>query len=79
MSEWFDMESAPKDGTRILVDDANDGVMWVCWEQEEIHYPGCLPEYKWCVPGSHQDEQGGAYTADNPLAWMPVPERKNKN
>ncbi len=76
MNEWFDMESAPKDGTRILVDDAVEGIMWVNWEQER--YPGYKPEYKWCVPGSNQDEQGGSYTSDQPLCWRPLPERKNK-
>lgn len=74
MSDWLPIETAPKDGTQILVYSKEDGVMWVSWETEQVFLPGYKPEKKWCVPGSHQDEQGGAYTTSNPTHWMPVPE-----
>lgn len=70
---WQPIETAPKDGTRILVYQPGDGIMWVEWGIEEIYYPGCKPRNCWIVPGSHQDEQGGGYTADNPIKWHPLP------
>lgn len=70
---WMPIDTAPKDGTQILVYSKDEGIMWVSWDTEEVYYPGCKPRKCWCVPGSHQDEQGGAYTADNPTHWMPMP------
>jgi hypothetical protein len=77
VEKWRPMRTAPKDGTKILVLDKSEGVMWVSWEEEQVHYPGCKPQLKWCVPGSHQDEQGGAYTAEEPLGWLPLPDEND--
>jgi hypothetical protein len=76
--EWMDMSSAPNDGTSIIVFDEDEGIMLVSWDTVEIYYPGCKPRKCWCVPGSHQDEQGGAYTSDKPLKWQPLPKAPNK-
>lgn len=77
MEDWRPMETAPKDGTHILVDDKEEGVMWVSWDKEVYHYPGSRGTYCWCVPHSHQDEQGGCMVAYNPTGWMPMPKSKN--
>lgn len=71
--KWKPIETAPKDGTQILVYSKNDGVVWVSWDTEEIYYPDCNPEKCWAVPGSHQDEQGGCYRIDDATHWVPVP------
>jgi hypothetical protein len=67
---WYSMDSAPKDGSRIVVEDAFLGLMAVEWRTYVHHYPNSKPVYAWCVPDSDQDEQGGCTTADEPLCWM---------
>ncbi|MGV6816142.1 MAG: hypothetical protein ACWA44_02595 [Thiotrichales bacterium] len=82
MNDWQPIETAPKDGTEILVWNAElkerkwyeEGkVMLVSWGVDILHYPGAKPNWTWCVPGSHQDEQGGCETANRATHWMPVP------
>lgn len=74
-NRWMDMDSAPKDGTEILVYDLEFGVKQCAWLNDANGYKA-KPEYRWCVVGSWQDEQGGHYTIDNPIKWMPTPEFK---
>lgn len=75
MMAWNeDMSQAPRDGTNILViNPANNEVIQVGWSEEEIHYPECEVTWAWCVPYSHQDEQGGCVTVSNPIKWMFLP------
>ena len=76
--KWKPISSAPKDGTEILVVDEGGGVSLVCWDKEVFHYPGSRGRWTWCVPGSHQDEQGGCETVDNAIGWMNLPEATKK-
>jgi len=69
----FDMATAPKDGTFILVVDKDGDINKVSWESD---YP--IHTKKWCVYGSWQDEQGGYETIDNPIAWQPLPQPPEK-
>ncbi len=85
MSKWMDIETAPKDGTCVLLYEppyktANGqeiqglGVIMAAWFGVREHFPGCVEEYAWYVPFSEQDECGGAYSVDSPTHWMPMPE-----
>ena len=79
-----DMSSAPKDGTPILVYNVenylNEGEevgewLIVCWEDDWVSYPGSKAIKRWCAIHTWQDEQGGHYTADNPIGWFSLPEK----
>jgi hypothetical protein len=72
LSQWLPMNTAPRDGTRILVAFArNIGVHAVTWEDPEDRdgYP------IWCV----DDLKFGPYALrryvdDDVLGWQPLPE-----
>jgi hypothetical protein len=73
---WRPIETAPKDGSRILVFDemAADNespVVMVAWLNDAERHN--RKRFAWCVPGSWQDEQGGHCTADRPTHWRPLP------
>lgn len=66
---WQSMESAPRDGTRILVAFRSHGVVSVAWQEAvsgiEIW---CVDDFKfgpYAVRG---------YTETGVLGWMPLPE-----
>jgi len=66
MSEWRPIETVPRDGTRILVCEA-DGQMYV------TSWPAGSSE-RWFVDHGDPEEWWG--DIDNPLThWMPLPER----
>jgi hypothetical protein len=69
---WLSMDSAPMDGTEILVHDLELGTTLAAWCEEQYNYPNSKPMFGWCVPYSDQDEQGGCQTV-NPVAWMVKP------
>jgi hypothetical protein len=70
-AEWQPIETAPKDGTSILVA-TEEGVQLVAWldNNTSLHSRKFM---EWCEPGSWQDEQGGYTIADNPTHWTPLP------
>ena len=79
---WKPNETAPKDGTAILVYEPPDkytdgGICLVEWRTHQLSYPGCRPMWAWCLPQSDQDEQGGAATVQ-PTHWMELPEPPRK-
>ncbi len=74
-SSWQPIETAPKDGTPILVfkpaGEYGELLELVAWET----LTHCLddPESGWLCPYSEQDERGGGVFVDNPTHWMPLP------
>jgi hypothetical protein len=69
---WRPIETAPKDGTQILVFGDNE-ISVAEWRTEQ--YVVGKSKYKtWVIPHTYQDEQGGEYTCDIPTHWMPLPE-----
>jgi hypothetical protein len=75
---WNSMESAPKDGSRIIVFDQEFGIMAVEWTKYRYKYPDAKYQFDWCVPNSEQDEQGGMTTSDSPMFWMKINEPLKK-
>jgi len=74
---WQPIETAPKDGTAILVwpDDyiGEDGcISLVEWKDQMAYYPGCRWQKAWCIVGSG-DDQNSSLTADHPTHWLPLP------
>ena len=69
MSEWQPIETAPKDGTWVLLysPDNEPSVATCCWESLNYNW---APQWVW---GSKQraDFRGGFYGATH---WMPLPE-----
>ena len=65
------MDLAPKDGTEVI---ASDGTRWhkVAWLDNRTSKLAS-PDYSWSVPDSWQDEQGGYFTPDGLIGWMPGP------
>jgi len=69
--EWLPIESAPKDGARILVCGGDcEEVRLVAWLQDGNI--GRKKFFAWCSPDSWQDEQGG-FSTYQPILWMPAP------
>lgn len=69
MSEWHPIETAPKDGTRILILDQD-------WNQNLVVFVA-----RWAPHGLHPDALGFWYEAheerwcaSQPSHWMPLPE-----
>lgn len=68
---WMDISSAPKDGSFILVA-AHDGEVSKAAWMRDVGVTGKGP-LDWCIADSYQDEQGGFFTVDFPILWMPLP------
>ena len=68
MSEWQPIETAPKDGSRILV--FNRKVYIASWSEEAQHGEfECAPGWQVFCP----DDYWYAFCV-NPTHWMPLPE-----
>lgn len=68
MSDWKRIETAPKDGTRILVDFGRAGIHAVAWEESvsglEI----------WCVDDrKHGPFPLRGYVNEDIKGWQPLP------
>jgi len=68
---WLPIESAPKDGTRILACGGDcDELQLVAWlNDSSISWKKAMA---WCSPDSWQDEHGG-YSTYSPTHWQPLP------
>lgn len=64
MSEWKAIDTAPKDGTEVLVSEGRDLPMYVAYWDDEVE--------RWIDPGMspHADAQ----FENAPTHWMPLPE-----
>lgn len=69
--KWRPIETAPKDGTRIIVGKAVDGDMW--WASSAYWFHEPCPHQPRCKPGTHQGWTNGADTLAPPTHWMPLP------
>lgn len=79
MGEWKGIDSAPKDGTEIILMKAGrvSSGSWVEWSETESHYDS-TGNYigrttveegaSWC------SYDGGFCEDDEPTHWMPLPE-----
>lgn len=70
MSEWKPIETAPKDGTLILV--CNKWGSWLA-KYQEIFSTGFKPENPWLVMLLNMRHMVGAPNY-RPTHWMPLPE-----
>jgi hypothetical protein len=62
MSDWQPIETAPKDGTRILVWDSYDDETVVFWSSS-------VKDWRLNVAGSYAEDDCHTFTH-----WMPLPE-----
>ena len=60
---WRDIDSAPKDGTEILVGSASLGPVVVKWKEGR----STMRDTDWMVSWD------GDYLASEPYGWMPIP------
>lgn len=76
MNEWQPIETAPKDGTLILVSFGSKGVRAVSWDSP-YNDPVTPENGLWCV----DDDKHGPYALrgyndsgpNAPTLWMPMP------
>lgn len=63
---WLPIETAPKDGTRVIL-----------WDGEEVRTGGCRWESwynEWVEAVVPVGYENGVSAVDNPTHWMPLPE-----
>ena len=74
---WQPIETAPKDGTEILLFERGEygGISVLHWRREE-HYlngkPTGFADTGWCTPGEHVSAEFNAYF--KPTHWHTLPE-----
>lgn len=70
--DWQPIETAPKDGTSILVADADD-IYKVEWRADDGM--SSKKTFSWCISESDRnDELGSGLIVDEPTHWMPLPQ-----
>lgn len=75
---WQTMETAPKDGTPVLLCDARTGSMrWAVWAQLPAHANG--PGADWLGWRDGTLEARGAIVGVIPTHWMHLPEPPKSN
>jgi hypothetical protein len=69
------MDTAPKDGTRILAWDILSKIWFiVAWlENNDYYYYKWKTRYGWCIVDS-VEEKRNSYLVVNPLCWTNLPE-----
>ena len=72
---WYPMESAPKDGTRIIVcsGDGEREVLIVEWKWSGYGKVSDKKHWDWCIIYGYNDEAGTEWTVPVPIGWMPCP------
>ena len=81
VSEWIDIETAPRDGTEIILmkGDRVTAGSWVEWSESESHY-----DYAGNFIGDTTVDEGASWCSydggfcddDEPTHWMPLPRAK---
>lgn len=74
---WQPIETAPKDGSDILVYDSEDKQTVMVFYGDSASGFGRRygkAAMAFCVSGSFNDSMGGFDTVDAPTHWMPLPE-----
>ena len=71
MSRWMPIETAPKDGTRIVLGNPDWLVVWSgSWLAEQ---PPGEPDYRWNSWGPRWERTGFCDRDLNPTHWQPLP------
>lgn len=68
--EWRPIETAPKDGTVILV--CNDHGTWAA-RYVDVYQSGYVPEHKWHSLMLNHKHMIGPYPSLIPTHWQPLP------
>lgn len=71
MSEWQPIETAPKDGTKILAYD--EGIILTAWTNDANEYQGGRGGPAGWFSGQYRDHWGDYPVLDTPTHWMPIP------
>ena len=80
MTDWQSMETAPKDGTRVLaiVESAYWDVGEDTWSPRSTHRPFIAVIYWGLIDDWQFEEDFGAGAEAEPTHWMPMPERPSE-
>lgn len=79
MSGWQTIDSAPRDGTEIILRKGSrvTAGAWIEWSEHQSHYHGTTGEYlgqdEIDSGGNWQSWDGGFCDDDEPTHWQPLP------
>lgn len=71
LAKWQPIETAPKDGTAILV--SNGHGVWIA-KHKAVYQSGYNPESPWFCLMLNKDHIPGKFRAGKPTHWMPLPD-----
>lgn len=71
MSEWKPIETAPKDGTRVLI--VSDDQVFIGYWSESAKFGDEIEKPGWQIHESEMDEWY-AVAVDDATHWTPIPE-----
>ena len=72
--DWQQIETAPTDGTAVLV--TNGRGVWIA-KHKAIFQSGYKPDSPWFCLMLNKDHIPGKFRAGKPTHWMPLPEAPN--